>query len=49
MNNDDWVAYFNRNKRLTKSVFGAETKPFLFMLRLRFFDFLVKMWRLKAF
>jgi hypothetical protein len=43
------VAYFNRSRRFTKSALGALTRPFLFMLRLRFFDFFVKMWRLKAF
>jgi hypothetical protein len=41
--------YFKRNKRFTKSVFGPLTIPFLFIRRLRFFDFLVRMWRLKAF
>ena len=42
-------AYLSLNKRLTKSVLAALTVPFLFMRRLRFFDFLVRMWRLKAF
>ena len=45
----DTVAYLSLNRRLTKSVFGALTVPFLFMRRLRFFDFLVRMWRLNAF
>jgi hypothetical protein len=41
--------YFNLNKRFTKSVLAGLTKPFLAMTRLRFFDFFVRMWRLKAF
>jgi hypothetical protein len=41
--------YLSLNKRFTKSVFGALTIPFLFMRRLRFFDFFVRMCRLKAF
>src|SRR5580698_6282093 len=41
--------YFNLNRRFTKSVFGALTIPFLFITRLRFFDFFVRMCRLKAF
>jgi hypothetical protein len=43
------MAYLSLSRRLTKSVFGALTKPFLFMRRLRFLDFLVRMWRLNAF
>jgi len=46
---DDPQAYLSLNKRLTKSVLGPFTIPFLFMARLRFLDFFVRMWRLKAF
>jgi|SRR6516162_8360526 len=42
-------SYFSLRRRLTKSALGAVTTPFFLMLRLRFFDFLVRMWRLKAF
>lgn len=41
--------YFNPNNRFTKCVLAGDTIPFLRRLRLRFVDFLVKMWRLKAF
>jgi len=41
--------YFSPNNRFTKCVFAGDTMPFLRRLRLRFVDFLVKMWRLKAF
>lgn len=44
-----FLIYFNRNRRFTKSKLGPLTSPFLFMRRLRFFDFFVRMWRLKAF
>ena len=43
------AGYLSLNRRFTKSVLGALTRPFLFILRLRFLDFFVKMWRLKAF
>ncbi len=50
MNNFQDCNYpFKRNKRNTKSLLGAPTIPFLFRALLRFFDFLVKMCRLKAF
>jgi len=41
--------YFKRNNRITKSLLGAVTIPSFLMARLRFLDFLVKMWRLNAF
>jgi len=41
--------YFNPSKRFTKCVFAGDTTPFCLSPRLRFVDFLVKMWRLKAF
>ena len=42
-------AYLSRNKRFTKSRLAWLTSPFLFIRRLRFLDFLVRMWRLNAF
>lgn len=39
--------YFSRNKRITKSIFGFATMPSLDKARFRFFDFFVRMWRLK--
>jgi hypothetical protein len=45
MDND----YLSLNSRLTKSVLGPLTRPLLFIVRLRFFDFFVRMCRLKAF
>ena len=41
--------YFKPNKRLTKCVLAGDTTPFWRSERLRLVDFLVKMWRLKAF
>lgn len=41
--------YFKPNKRFTKWVLAGDTNPFLARARFRFFDFFVKMWRLKAF
>jgi hypothetical protein len=41
--------YLSLNRRFTKSVFGPLTIPLLFIVRLRFFDFFVRMCRLKAF
>ncbi len=38
---DAW-GYFNRNKRITKSLLGADTIPPFLRLRLRLVDFLVK-------
>ena len=43
------VAYFNLNRRFTKSTCDFETTPSIDNARLRFFDFLVRMWRLKDF
>ena len=42
-------AYFRRNKRFTKSWLVLSTTPIFLRLRLRFFVFFVKMWRLKGF
>ena len=45
-----WGDYpFRRNKRRTKSWLVECTRPSFLRLRLRFFDFFVKMWRLKGF
>jgi hypothetical protein len=41
--------YLSLKSLFTKSVLAELTTPFLRMLRLRFFDFLVRMWRLNAF
>ena len=41
--------YFRRSKRFTNSMFALATEPSLRRLRLRFFDFLVRMCRLKLF
>ncbi len=43
------IGYFKRNKRFTKSTCDFATVPSMRMFRLRFFDFFVKMWRLKLF
>jgi hypothetical protein len=43
------AAYLSRNRRFTKSRLAWLTSPFLAITRLRFFDFFVRMCRLKAF
>lgn len=43
------MAYFRRSKRITKSMLAFATTPSLANARLRFFDFFVRMWRLKDF
>ena len=40
--------YFSLSRRFTKCWLASDTTPSFRMLRLRFFDFLVRMWRLKA-
>lgn len=45
-NNVSLLFYLRRNKRFTKSWFGFATTPSMRSDLLRFFDFLVRMWRL---
>src|ERR1700691_4797680 len=41
--------YLSLSRRLTKSRLACDTSPFSRITRLRFLDFLVRMWRLNAF
>lgn len=41
--------YFKRNKRITNGLWLGATVPLMPKARLRFVDFLVRMWRLKGF
>lgn len=43
------AAYFKRSNLITKSMLAFATTPSFLNARLRFFDFLVRMWRLKDF
>jgi len=43
------LVYLSLNKRFTKSILDLATIPSILILRFRFFDFFVRMWRLNAF
>jgi len=40
------LVYLSLNKRFTKSILDLATIPSILILRFRFFDFFVRMWRL---
>lgn len=43
------LVYLSLNKRFTKSILDLATIPSILILRFRFFDFFVRMWRLNDF